>query len=277
MATRGHLVLINPDHDSLISELSRIAYDLNSMWPPSLTLKKYHSLLAQLNLTLNNQELDPFEKFEILKDFFFKKKNFSPLASKPKLEKYLLPYILLSRSGPQEMLLLLFLSLAQSIGLNVDVIKNESSGQNVEIIIKVIHEGRSFLFNFARKCETLTTDNILELINSGCDCTKHLPINEVLSHYLLLIKTQSLRERSFLSLYKIQTYLIYHQPFVLNHIVDRARAAYAIGDIVKAAEDISQYLSFHSDKMSNSKFLKLLRKVKDDKISKHLPTFRDHQ
>ena len=78
----------------------------------------------------------------------------------------------------------------------------------------------------------------LELINAGCDATKSLSIDEILSRYLLTMKTQSLRERSFLSLYTILTYLIHHQPFVLNHIVDRARAAYAIGDLVKAAEDI---------------------------------------
>jgi len=255
----------------LISELSRIAHDLNSSWPPSGTLKKYQTLLAQLNLNLADQDLDPFERFEILRAFFFDQKKFSPLVSKPKLEKFLLPYVLLSRSGPPEILVLLFICLAQSLQLPLQVIKNDT-----DIVIKVLHEGRSHLFDFRRHCEALNSDEILELINCGCDATKCLSIDEVLSRYLLSMKTQSLRERSFLSLYTILTYLIHHQPFVLNHIVDRARAAYAIGDLVKAAEDIGQYLTFHSEKMSNYKFLKLLRKLNREKLMKNLPPFRDH-
>ena len=42
-----------------------------------------------------------------LKDFFFEQKTFSTLSSKPKLDKYLLPYTLLSRKGPEELLLLI--------------------------------------------------------------------------------------------------------------------------------------------------------------------------
>jgi regulator of sirC expression with transglutaminase-like and TPR domain len=256
----------------LISELSRIAHDLNSVWPPSGTLKKYRALLAQLNLNLEDQDLDPFERFEVLKTFFFEQKKFSPMVSKPKLEKYLLPYVLLSRSGPPELLLLLFICLAQSLQLPLQVIKNDDA----KIVIKVIHEGKSFLFDFQRHCETLNSDEILDLINGGCDATKCLSVDEVMSRYLLTMKTQSLRERSFLSLYTILTYLIHHQPFVLNHIVDRARAAYAIGDLVKAAEDIGQYLSFHSEKMSNYKFLKLIRKLNRENLLKNIPPFRDN-
>ncbi len=256
MATRGHLVLINTDHDSLISELSRIAYDLNSTWTPDSTLKKYRALLAPLHLTLQDQDLDPFEKFEILKNFFFTQKKFCKMASKPTLEKHLLPYVLLSRSGSPELLLLLFLCLAQSIQIPVQVIKTEKAH-----IIKLVHEGKSFLFDFNRGAEVLNSDEVLQLINEGCDCTKYLSSDEVLIRYLLTIKTQCLRERSFLSLYTVLSHLITHQPFVLNHIVDRARAAYAVGDIVRAAEDIGQYLAFHSEKMANYKFLKLLGKI----------------
>jgi hypothetical protein len=272
VASRGHLVLIHSDQDNLITELSRIAADLNSIWTPAQTLKKYHALLAQLNLMMHDQDLDPFEKFEVLTDFFFHKKQFSPLLSKPTTIKFLLPYALLSRSGPSELLLLLFICLCQSLQLPIQVIKNDE-----KIVIKVVYEGKSFLFDFRRRCEALTTDEILKLINEGCDCTKSLTIDEVLSRYLLTIKTQSLRERSFINLYKIQTYLIYHQPFVLNHIVDRARAAYAIGDVVKAAEDIGQYLAFHSEKISNNKFLKLIGKLNRENIMKNLPPFRDHE
>lgn len=271
MAAKGHLVLIKSEDDGLVSELSRFAHDLNASWPPSLTLKKYQALLAQLLLLTHDKDLDPFERFAVLKTFFFTHKQFSPLVSKPKLEKYLLPYVLLSRSGPHEMLLLLFLSLAQSIRLPLQVIKMDS-----KIIIKVIHEGRTFLFDFKRQCETLSTEEILDLINHGCDCTKNMPLTEVFSKYLLMIKTQCLRERSFLHLYKIQTYLIHHQPFVLNHLVDRARAAYAIGDLVKAAEDIGHYLSFHSEKMTNNKFSRLVKKIRGEKLLKNLPYFKDH-
>lgn len=271
MASRGHLVLINTDHDTLISELSRIAYDLNSLWTPALTLKKYQSLLAQLNLMMADQDLDPLDRFEILKEFFFRHKKFSPLVSKPKIEKYLLPYILLSRAGPPDMLLLLFICLTQSLQIPAQVLKNDK-----KMILKIVAEGKAHFFDFRRGGEALSSEEILDLVNEGCDASKCLKVDEILTRYLLLMKTQCLRERSFLTLYKVQTHLIHLQPFVLNHIVDRARTAYAIGDIVKAAEDIGQYLSFHSEKMSNYKLLKLLKKVNHEKILKNLPTFRDH-
>jgi regulator of sirC expression with transglutaminase-like and TPR domain len=271
LGSLGHLVLIDTDSDYLISELSRVSYDINSVWVPSQTIKKYQSLSAQLHLLTDGQDLDLQERFEVLKRFFFNSKQFSTLAAKPKMDRFLLPYILLSRSGPPEILLLLFICLARALNIRLQVIKSSH-----RTILKFVDNGRPVLSDFDNHGRLLSTNEVIELINDGCDFTKTVDQKELLTRYLLLMKTQCLRERSFLHLYKIQSYLIQLQPFVLNHLVDRARAAYAIGDLVKAAEDIGQYLSFHTDKISNYRFLKLLRKLREEKVFKHFPYFNDH-
>lgn len=272
MVHRDHLVLLTHPTHATIAALGQIAYDLNASWNSTATLKKYESLVAQLMLLQQNtKDLDAMDRFEILREFFFKQKQFIPLSTKPKLERFLLPYTLLSRSGPPELLLLLFLSLAEAAQLPLQVVEYHQ-----KIIIKFIDAGHSRLFDFKNACQLLTTQEVLDLVNTGSDCNRTLEATELLSQYLLLLKTQSLRERSFISLYKIQTYLIQHQPFALNHFLDRARAAYYIGDVVKAAEDMGQYLAFHKDTVINGRLLRLAKKIKDEGLLKNLPYIGDH-
>lgn len=258
ISSTNHLVLIHSQNDYVITELSRIAHDINSTWTPDQTIKKYRALQAQLTYKIPHPaQLSGLDRFLILQDFFFAEKKFSPLASKPSLEKLLLPYTLLSRGGTQDILLLIFLSLAKSLNLTVEVLKNETT-----TILKLIDEGKSRLFLFEKNLHELNKQEVLDLVNSGCDCTKTLSTHELLASYLVLLKTQCLRERSLIHFYKLQTHLIHYQPFDLHHLIDRARAAYAIGDIVRAAEDLGQYVTFHSEKVTNSRYLKLLRKLR---------------
>lgn len=253
----SHLVLIDGQADFVMTELARIAHDINSSWTPDQTFKKYRALQEQLRSQVSSS-LPPTERFESLKAFFFGKKNFDILLSKPSLEKYLLPYTLLSRSGSQEILVLLFLSLARSLDLNVSALEARN-----KTILKWVDNGKSRLFEFGNKCSELSTQEIVDLVNLGCDCTKVITSEELLIRYLILLKTQCLRERSLIHFYKMQTYLVHYQPFALNHLIDRARAAYAIGDIMRAAEDLGQYVVFQSEKVTNSRYLQLLRRIKE--------------
>jgi regulator of sirC expression with transglutaminase-like and TPR domain len=257
----SHLVLIDGQTDFVMTELSRIAHDINSAWTPDQTFKKYRALQDQLRSQAPTV-LSPAERFEALKVFFFGKKNFDVLVSKPSLEKYLLPYTLLSRSGSSEMLILIFLSLAKSLDLSVTVIENRH-----KTILKFIDQGKSRLFVFEKKCIELSRQEIVDLVNEGSDCTKAVSAEELLTRYLVLLKTQCLRERSLIHFYKMQTYLVHYQPFALNHLIDRARAAYAIGDLVRAAEDLGQYVVFQSEKVTNNRYLQLLRRLKDKTTS----------
>ena len=254
--------------------LSQIAYDLNASWLTTSTLKKYEKLLAQLTSLVPlpvESDLDGMDRFEILKDFFFHQKKFIPLETKPKLDRYLLPYTLLSRSGPVELLLLIFLGLAETLNLSLQVVEHQN-----HIMLKLVHEGRSKIFDFNNRCQLLSSQEVLDMVNEGSDYTHCLQFSDLVSNYLLLLKTQSLRERSFINLYKIQTYLIQLQPFALNHFLDRARAAYAIGDVVKAAEDMSQYLAFHKDNVVNQRLVRLVKKIKSEGVLKNIPYIGDH-
>lgn len=268
---RDHLVLITQPTHTAMAVLSELAYDLNSTTTSSSLLKKYEQWVAQLILKqTHSPELTDAERFELLKQFFFEDRKFKPLSIKPKLDRYLLPYLLLSRSGPQELLLLVFLCLAESIRVPLQVIKHSD-----RMIIKLIDNGRSRMFDFKKKCEWLSTQEVLDLVNQGTDCNQIYNFTDLLSNYLLLLKTQSLRERSFIQLYKIQSHLIQHQPFALNHFLDRARAAYAIGDVVRAAEDMSQYLVYHKDTVINGRLLRLAQKIKNEGLLKNLPYIGD--
>jgi regulator of sirC expression with transglutaminase-like and TPR domain len=250
-----HLVLIHSEHDYFVSELSRIAADMKSSWSTELTFKKYRALLEQIPLEL---PASPKERLLFLKHFFFNQRGFSCLASKPTLDKYLLPYTLLSRSGPPEVLVLLFLSLAKHLNLQIEVLQSPS-----QWILKLVDSGKSHLFEFNSSFREFSKTEIVELVNAGCDFTQTVSSQTLLTNYLSLLKTQSLRERSLIQFYKLQSHLIHHQPFALQHLVDRARAAYAIGDLVRAAEDLGQYMTFHSEKVTNNRYAKLLRKMRD--------------
>ncbi|MCC6137887.1 MAG: hypothetical protein IT287_04595 [Bdellovibrionaceae bacterium] len=256
MLTQERLAVVDTQRDTLFVDLSHIAHELSALWPLHRTLQGCQNLSKELLATVGTNTNDPLKHFEAISDYFFKQKKFKPLKSKPTLEKYLLPYTLLSRRGPVELLLPLFVGLNHQLNLNVQV---AHYGQ--EIIIKLIVEGKAHFFNFKKACEQLNSEDLITLVNSGCDCSQTVSEQEILTKYLLRIKHQCMRERSLLSLYKIQTYLMKYQPFALNHILDRARAAYAIGDIVKAAEDVSQYLTFSADRINNTRMIKLMRKM----------------
>lgn len=254
--TQERLAVVDPQRDILFVDLSHIAHDLSSLWPLHRTLQGCQTLSKELVTTVGLNTGDSLKHFHAVCDFFFKNKKFKPLRSKPTLEKYLLPYALLSRRGPVELLLPLFIGLNRHVHLNIQV-----AHYNKEIILKLVVEGKAHFFNFKNGCQPLNSEDLITLVNSGCDCSGTVSENDVLTKYLLRMKHQSLRERSLLQLYKIQTYLMKYQPFALNHILDRARAAYAIGDVVRAAEDVSQYLTFSADRLQNTRFARLVYKM----------------
>lgn len=271
MTTQERLAVVDPHRDILFVDLSHIAHDLSSLWPLHRTLQGCQNLAKDPLSTVGSHSSDPLKHFDAVCDYFFKQKKFKPLKSKPTLEKYLLPYTLLSRRGPIEILLPIFIGLNRHVNLNVQV-----AYYGKEIILKLMVDGKSHFFNFKNACEPLTSEDLIRLVNSGCDCSQTVNEQDILTKYLLRIKHQCMRERSLLSLYKIQTYLMKYQPFALNHILDRARAAYAIGDIVKAAEDVSQYLTFSADRINNTKMIKLMRKINKHSLIRKFPYLGDH-
>lgn len=252
-----HLVLINSESDFAMTALSRIAHDIHDEWTPDQTLKKYQVLKTQLHSRLLSNERTASDRFLTLRHFFFEEKKFCVLVSKPTLYKSLLPYTLLSRSGSTDILLLLFISLAKSLEIPLEVLNNPQT-----TTLKWLDAGRARLFFFEQKARELSKQDILDLVNEGVDCTETLCVEDIFARYLNVLKTQSLRERSLLHFYKLQTHLIHYQPFALHHLVDRARVAYAIGDIVRAAEDLGQYVTFHSEKVTNNRYLNLLKKLR---------------
>lgn len=271
MMTQERLAVVDPQRDIIFVDLSHIAHDLSSLWPLHRTLQGCQSLSKELVTTVGTNASDSLKHFEAVCDFFFKQKKFKPLKSKPTLAKYLLPYTLLSRRGPVEILLPLFIGLCRHLNLNIQV-----AHYNKDIILKLVVDGKSHFFNFKKACEPLTSEDLIQLVNSGCDCSQIVSEHDVLTKYLLRIKHQCLRERSLISLYKIQTYLMKYQPFALNHILDRARAAYAIGDVVKAAEDVSQYLTFSADRINNTRMIKLMRKINNTSLLRRFHLSREN-
>lgn len=264
--SQEHLTVVNSHKDTLFVSLCQIANDLSSLWPLHKSLNGCQALSKELLATAGTNNPDTLKHFQDVCDFFFKQKKFKPLKSKPSLEKYLLPYVLLSRRGPVEILLPIFINLNHQLNLPVQV-----ASYGKDIILKLIVDGKSHFFNFKKGCELLTSEDLVHLFNSGSDCSIILTEQEVLTKYLLRLKHQCLRERTLLSLYKVQTYLMSYQPFALNHILDRARAAYAIGDIVKAAEDVSQYLSFSANRINNIRMIKLMKKINSHSLLRRFP------
>jgi len=264
--TQKRLAVVDPQKDILFIHLSRIANELSPRWPDRKSLQSCHTLSKDLLSSVGDHHPDPFKHFEAVCIYFFKIKKFKPLKSKPTLDKYLLPYALLSRRGPLELLLPLFIALCRQVHLDPLV---AHYGQ--DIILKLLVHGKAHFFNFTKGGEPLTSEDLIALINSGSDCSHVIKEDDVLAKYLLRLKNRCLRERSFLNLYKVQTHLMSYQPFALHHLLDRARAAYAVGDIVRAAEDVSQYLSFSAQRIHNTRMIKLVRKINQHQLLKRFP------
>ena len=91
-----------------------------------------------------------------------KQKEFSTLASKPKLEKLLVHYTLLSRKGPEELLLLIFVSLGKALDLPLSVVECRS-----DMVLKFLDNGRSILLDFHKKCQPLSTEDVINLVNDA--------------------------------------------------------------------------------------------------------------
>lgn len=256
---RESLFLFSNRSSSTVFELSQLAYDLNASYLPNSVLKKFEVQAQILKAFCKEHATDSIDCFEILKIFFFERQKYSLLSCRYKVDRLLIPFALNSHSAPLELLLLLFVSFAEEVKIQLQVLPHGN-----DWIIKWVHDGHTKLFDFRLHCQTLRTEDLLALINDGVDCSHWMGKSELMNQYLLLLKTQCLRERSFLQLYKIQTYLLRYQPFALNHLLDRARAAYAIGDVVRAAEDLGEYLSFHKDTVINNRWVKLFNKMRKD-------------
>lgn len=175
-----------------------------------------------------------------------------------KVERSLLGFALLSHRGPSELLALVFSSLAAEVGLPVSLMH-----VGPKPILKLLHQGQSYFYRMDKNIQELNKEEVLDLINEEVMDASALPPAVALSDYLMLLKRLALKQRNFLQLYQIQNHLVFQQPFALNHLVDRARTAYILGDIVKAAEDINAYLTYYRPSSeSHHKIQRLVQKVK---------------
>ena len=241
-------------HWQLSLELCHFTSELNPLWPTKVLRRKILNIMADLK-QLNLADCSDLEKLERLRHFFFHQKAFSITPPEEQtIQNNLLPYILSSRKGPPEILLLLFSTLAEFIELKVQCHVRQG-----RYLLKVFIDEKPQIVDFRKNAKFLEPYEIVELINEGIDFSKDHNHSRVIVRYLYLLRRLAKRERDLSTLAHTHSYLMKYQPFNLKHVSERAKVAYMTGDFRTAITDIRSYFLYRSPGMNSQSLARIYR------------------
>ncbi|NQZ19441.1 MAG: hypothetical protein HRT44_09330 [Bdellovibrionales bacterium] len=247
-------------HWKLVLELCLFTEDYNPLWSAKFTQTRISNLKKEI-ISRTEHLHDDEDKLRELIRFFYFDKSFSAFPNKEVcLQNAFLPFALTSRKAPKEILMLLFCSLAEKIGLQVQV-----TSSRVKYLLKIQVNNKPIIIDVGRNGAFLQPYEIVELINRGFDFSARCPApNSLMVEYLNLLKKQARRNGDLNLLTLTHSYLMKYQPFNLKHLSERAVAAYQTGDYKTAIDDIRSYFLYKSPEVTNyhlKKIYKVARRI----------------
>ncbi len=234
------------DQTKLVLELCHFTEDLNPIWGARSTIKKLKTLSTPIIETC--KELDcQNEKLKALTHAFFHRLGFQACGKQAPLQACFLPQVLSSREGPLPLLMLLFCSLSEEVGIRTQI-----GSCRKRYLLKVQLDGCTQVMDFAKNCQRLEPHEIVELINRGFDfSTGALSCDTLVVEYLNRLKHLARQENRLQILSLVHSYLMRYQPFNLKHVSERARVAYETGDYRTAIDDIRSYFLYKQPEFNN--------------------------
>ncbi len=234
------------EQGKLVLELCHFTQDLNPLWQTSALLNRLKDLSGKVissSVALPNQD----QQFTRIVDYFFNELGFQAKEKCKNLQSCLLPQVLSSREGPTPLLMLLFCSLAEEVGIRTQI-----SSCRKKFLLKVQLDGKTHVVDFAKKCKPLKPYEIVDLINRGFDFSGGSLRSDILVvEYLNQVKQLSRTENRLQILSLVHSYLMRYQPFNLKHLSERAVVAYETGDYKTAIEDIRSYFLYKQPELNN--------------------------
>ena len=254
-----HILLIK-NQWKLALEVCHFTSEYNPHWPASSTQKQICHLMAEAKAFCPTPANDR-KTLQNLIQFFFYHKGFDPVpANSLTLPEFFLPYVTHSRKGPTELLMLLFTTLAENLGLKTQVISCKKY-----FLLKICLDNKPCILDFTKKGQILDPYEIVSLINAGIEFSKtKYDNNKIVIRYLQQVKRIAKKNFELPLLSLTHSYLMRYQPFNLKHLSERAIAAYQTGDYRSAVDDIRSYFLYKSPEVTNThlkRIYKLARRL----------------
>lgn len=182
-----------------------------------------------------------FVAFQILNDFFFNTKGFR-LSKNPLLLKNILD----ARSGCGIALSLLYIHLAQGLGLQLHLIH-----WPFHAILKWEHEGKAHFIDLEHRGQTLSEDDLLLIVNRHKEQVRILSLKEALVQYLAYISLHYRRAEEHEALHKTLNLILRLEPENTRFLAERALLRKDLGLVKESLCDFKRYFAF-TDKAAAS-------------------------
>ncbi len=230
----------------LVMEVCHFTEDLNPLWDTRSTFEQLKALSGPIIQACGNFDLQQ-DKFTSLTQAFFESLSFQVSKSNLGLQDCFLPQVLTHRKGPTPLIMLLFCSLAEEVGIRTQV-----SSCRLRFLLKVQLDDKTHVVDFSRACAPLEPFEIVDLINKGFDFSNgSLSPETLVVEYLNGLKALAREENKLQILSMVHSYLMRYQPFNLRHVSERARVAYETGDYRTAIDDIRSYFLYKQPEFNN--------------------------
>ena len=169
-----------------------------------------------------------------LNNFFFEKKSFR-IGS----DNFLPQQIVEERTGCGVALSLLYMHLAQGLGLNLELVH-----WPLHSLLKWDQGGRSRFVDMERKGKLLSEDEILGLINKHKGEVRTLPLSEALVEYLSHLSVYFRLQKNNECLLKTLSLILDQEPENTRVLVERALLRREMGFPKEALNDLKRYFAF---------------------------------
>lgn len=232
---------------ALLSIDSQISQEI----PTDSSLRQINFMSYELaTLCLNKSDE---EVYEALNYFFFTTKNFRVHPA-----HFLLHEILEERKGCGIALALLYMHLAGSLGLKLELIHRP-----LHTILKWSREGRSSFIDLEACGRLLTEDQLLLIVNKHKDQVQCLSMSEALVQYLSYISMNCRNRQDKTSLHKTLDMILRLEPENTRFLAERALLRKELGMLREALCDLKRYFSFTEMSVASQELISAYEELKN--------------
>lgn len=249
-------ITILREQGQLVLELCHFTEDLNAHWPTGNILSHLQTLSRTITDELKTVSCQK-KQFRKINQYFFEDLGFQCNDDNKSLQASFIPQVLSSREGPTPLLMLLYCSLCEEVGIRVQV-----TSCRLKYLLKIQINSKTQVFDFRKKCRSLKPHELVDLINRGFDFSGgSLNTNILVVEYLHQVCKKARKENELEILSLVHSYLMKYQPFNLKHLSERAAVAYETGDYKTAIEDIRSYFLYKQPELNNMGLKKIYKKA----------------
>lgn len=202
------------ENDACLRQVNFMTYELNSLYA----------------------DCPEHEKLQALNKFLFINKNFKPAARPISLED-----ILDARSGSITALAFLYLHLAKSLGLTLQLVH-----WPLHAILKWVNEnGKTAFIDLEQKGKILCEEEVLVMINKHSVQVQTLPYRDSVLQYLAGVANSLRQNEEFENLHKLLNFILHCEPENTRVLSERALLRKQLGLYKESLSDFKRFFAFN--------------------------------